>query len=189
MKKLTPAAAQDAELPAKPGLGGQVLALRSSSIFPQASDLPSSTFEIWTLCLFVSGFSDGILKVYLLLKMSGTLAGDKKKKKENVRGKGQHVKPETVEEQEGIGSSNRSAALPCMLLTSSTTSAMSPENSELGFHGLRGNQRHTLPSSTQMLRREISKPAWSGQVKRGIKGRDSLHRYVFLFFNTSFIYF
>ena len=108
MKKLTPAAAQDAELPAKPGLGGQVLALRSSSIFPQASDLPSSTFEIWTLCLFVSGFSDGILKVYLLLKMSGTLAGDKKKKKRkcqrerptcetrNSRGAGRHRKQQPV---------------------------------------------------------------------------------------------
>ena len=76
MKKLTLVVAQDTELQAKLRLRGQVLALRSSSIFPQASDLPSSAFEIWALCLFVSGFNDGILKVYSLLKMSGTLAGD-----------------------------------------------------------------------------------------------------------------
>lgn len=68
-----------------------------------------------------------------------------KKKKENVRGKGQHVKPETVEEQEGVRHSSQSAALPCMLLTSSTIRAMSPEQLRAGLSWVQGKPETHSP--------------------------------------------
>lgn len=101
MKKLTLVDAQDTELQAKLRLRGPGLGSEELFHLPSGLNLPSSAFEIWTLCLFVSGFSDEILKVYPLLKMSGTLWVIKKEG-ENVRGKGQPRETRNSRRQEGI---------------------------------------------------------------------------------------
>lgn len=64
-------------------LESQVSAPRSSSIFPQASNVPASIY-------LVSGFNDASLKVYPLLKTSEALAGDLKKKRKCQRERPTH---------------------------------------------------------------------------------------------------
>lgn len=68
-----------------------------------------------------------------------------KKRKENVRGKGQHMKPATVEVQEDTGQSSQPAALPCVLLTSSAARAMSPEQLRAGPSWAQGESERGSP--------------------------------------------
>lgn len=73
------------------------------------------------------------------------------------------MKPVAVEAQEDTEHDSQPAALPHLFITSSAARAMSPAQLTAGGVGGGGAQGRSLPPP--MLRRELCKPAWLGQVK------------------------